>query len=193
MKNKEILILLLSLTMGFFICTGCGKVPEKRAILTGKETTVPLTPVEEGEKMGNPSSDDQLVLLQEKIKEVIYQASKAAFAMCVQGFEEELLSDSKKPFSHFETSLIPWYSEAIRDNLEKFYDNHLGEWGYEMAFAFPLHSKPLVDEGFLSLEQKGETQVLAKFTVQTGHEETDIALYTLEKQPDGRWLITHMH
>jgi hypothetical protein len=128
--------------------------------------------------------------LRAQIKEVVYEANKAAFAMCVQGFDEELREEDKKPFSYYEPALRKWYSETMTARLEFFYNEHLGEWGYEMGFAFPLHTKELVQEGFLSLELNTATKVTILFMVPAGHEETCITKYTLEKQKDGSWIIT---
>lgn len=132
------------------------------------------------------------VLLREEIKELIYRANEEAFSMGVKGFEEEFLGEPKTPFSHYKPLLLSWYCESIVANLELFYENHLGEWGYEMGFAFPLHTRALAEEGFQYLKQEGEGLIVVNFHGQAGHEEWKCLTYTLKKQEDGFWIITRL-
>jgi hypothetical protein len=168
MQKTTIFVALLTMLIAC-LCLGCERAPNSEDI----------------------SEENDSTKLAEEIKEVIYAANKAAFDMCVQGFDEEL-KESKKPFAYYEPSLRKWYSESMTARLESFYNHHLGEWGYEMGFAFPLHTKQLVEEGFLSLEQKTATKAAAEFKEQVGHEEYCITVYTLEKQGDGSWLIVEV-
>lgn len=167
MQRTTVLIAILILCIAC-LCLGCTKVPNSEII---------------------PEQNDA-TRLAEDIKEVICAANKAALDMCVQGFEEELKEETKKPFAYYEASLRQWYSETLTASLKNFYNHHLGEWGYEMGFAFPLHTKEFVDDGFLSLNQKTATMATVKFKVQADHEEHCITVYTLEQQDNGSWLIT---
>jgi hypothetical protein len=167
MQRTTVLIAILTLCIAC-LCLGCTKVPNSEKV---------------------PEQNDA-TRLTEDIKEVIYAANKAAFEMCVQGFEEELKGGTKKPFAYYEASLGQWYSEPLTASLKSFYNDHLGEWGYEMGFAFPLHTREFVEEGFLSLNQISATTATVEFKVQAGHEEDCITVYTLKQQDDGSWLIT---
>ncbi len=167
MQRTTVLIAVLTLCIAC-LCLGCTKVPNPE----------------------KASEQNDAMRLAEDIKEVICAANKAALDMCVQGFDEELKGETKKPFAYYEASLRQWYSETLTASLENFYNDHLGEWGYEMGFAFPLHTKEFVEEGFLSLNQKTATKATVEFKVQAGHEEDCITVYTLEQQDDGSWLIT---
>lgn len=169
MKNPLFLVGLITVCMICF-CFGCAKNPTSDQI---------------------PPKHGDLNKLTEEIKAIVLAANKAAFDMCVQGFNEEIKGEAKTPFASYGSSLRKWYSEEMTSNLEMFYNHHLGEWGYEMGFAFPLHTRELVEEGFISLELSSATKASIRFKVPAGHEETCITEYTLEKEDDrGSWIIT---
>jgi hypothetical protein len=170
-----------------FCLAGCRLMP-------GGDPGLPagaLNPVPAAEAAGEvkPGPQRERALLTEEIKDFIYQANREAYEMGVRGFEEVLQNREKTPFSHYEALLLCWYSPEIVARLEDFYENHLWEWGYEMGFAFPLHTWEQTAEGFQSLEPAGENRFRAAFLAQTGHEEWRLLSYTLERQPGGFWLI----
>ena len=159
-------------------------VPEADPAPESKETPEP-EPI---------SPDEQEVegLTVEDIKETILRAQEAAFTMAVAGFEEELSGDEKKPFSYYEPTLRDWYADELVLGLEDFYDHYLKEWGFEMGFAFPLHQRERVDEGFAKILEQTPDKVTAMFYAEVNYEEMEALIFTLERQSDNRWVVTSM-
>ncbi len=121
--EKIFLILLLPLL--FIITVGCGDV-------STEDTVIKDYIAEKQEPQG------ERLLNKEEIKSIFKEAHKITLDIFSQGFHAEYEGRVKVPFSEFQSDLQEHWSLEIVNNLEKFYNNHLWDWGFEMPRAFPL-------------------------------------------------------
>ena len=118
---------------------------------------------------------------------LVSQIHNTTVLLFSQAFEAELYDQQKLPWTDVRPQLIKHWSPYLVDgHLQKFYESHLWEWGYEMGFAFPMW-KPEMIEG-IKIISVTENEIVAEFKAFTNYETTEIIRVRLI-QHKGNWVI----
>lgn len=130
-------------------------------------------------------------LSDEMIKNYISLADSMSLGLFRAAFEAEVNKKTKQSFSSIKPLLQNHYSDVIiNENLKPFYENQLGEWGYELGKAFPFYDKTYFDKCNFNVIQRTDSIVQVKI-LDKSLEPVVFNIYTL-KRYDNIWKIENI-
>ena len=115
-----------------------------------------------------PTPVTDVIITENELITLASQAHQDTVNLFTQAFEAELFHNNKPNWQEIRPQLTKYWSEKIIENdLKKFYNDHLREWGYEMGFVFPLWQPQTIES--VKIVSSSNQEIIVEFDALTNY------------------------